>query len=99
MKLIFAISLFLCYVSTLNIFSLFLLLSKLHLHHLGYPYIIVRVRNTSDVSKCVLYIRKYGEGMKVCVTCGCHSSHCMVTNSFVIGMYVTILVFQTSTST
>ena len=52
----------------------------------GYPYIIVRVKNAKDVSECVKFLRQYGNGIKVCVTCGCHSSHCMVNNSFVIDL-------------
>ena len=53
----------------------------------GFPLIIVRVKNTQDISKCIKFMKLYGEGIKVCVACGCHSSHCMITGSFVIDLF------------
>jgi FAD/FMN-containing dehydrogenase len=53
----------------------------------GYPLVIARVKSASDVCCCVKFINIYGGGLKVCVAGGCHSSHSMISDSFVIDLY------------
>ena len=41
----------------------------------GYPLVIIRVKSVHDIMCCIEFIRKFGQGIKVCVAGGCHSSH------------------------
>jgi FAD/FMN-containing dehydrogenase len=52
----------------------------------GYPLVIVQAKNTSDVVKCVNFVREHGNGIKLCICSGGHSNRCMLDNSFVIDL-------------
>eukprot|EP01035_Chromulina_nebulosa_P020261 gene20261-26304_t len=58
-----------------------------HIDLRGYPAVIVRVKNSTDVSKTVKFLRKFDDSsITVCVACGCHSTKCMLDDSFVIDL-------------
>lgn len=52
----------------------------------GYPLVITRPKNASDVSKIVSFVREKGGGIPVGIQCGGHSTRCMITDSFSIDL-------------
>lgn len=56
--------------------------------HRGFPYLIVQPRNAEDVSKAIKFYRQHvlpsNPNISLCVSCGGHSSKCMITRSFVV---------------
>lgn len=52
----------------------------------GFPLIIARPKNASDVAKFVNFVREKGSGIPLAVQCGGHSTRCMITDSFTIDL-------------
>ena len=62
------------------------LVPQIYFHETGYPLVIARPRNVCDVSKIVVFIRDYGEGIVFCVASGGQSNKCMISESFVLDL-------------
>ena len=52
----------------------------------GFPLVIVKAKNTSDVVETVNFVRNHGDGITFCVAAGGHSTRCMVSDSFVLDL-------------
>ena len=62
------------------------LTAKYRVANAGFPMVIVRPKTTSDVVKTINFVREHGGGITFCVTCGAHSTKCMMTDSFVLDL-------------
>lgn len=50
----------------------------------GFPLVIVRAKNTSDVSNTVRFLRTRTTDVSICVASGCHGSNSMADNTIVV---------------